>query len=87
MAYVLLKPQLCGVQCTFDQLIASLNYFGGGVGKDAYATVTCELMQKSFEKFGKGESTTTYNLLGIDGVDSGDLSLLIRNEIKRGKAD
>ena len=59
VAYVLLKPQLCGVQCTFDQLIASLNYLGGGVGKDAYATVTCELMRKSFEKFGKGESTTT----------------------------
>ena len=84
---MLLEPQLCGVRCTFDPLIASLNYLGGGVGKDAYATVTCELMQKLFEKFGKGESKTTYDLLGIDGVDAGDLTLLIRNGIKRGKAD
>ena len=42
VVYVLLEPQLCGVRCTFDPLIASLNYLGGGVGKDAYATVTCE---------------------------------------------
>ena len=82
-----IRTTLCGVQYTFDQLIASLNYLDGGVGKDAYATVTCELIRKSFEKFGKGESKITYDLLGIGGVDAGDLTLLIRNGIKRGKAD
>ena len=87
IAHVLLAPELSGVLCSFDRLIAPLLGLGGGGVSDDFVKIYCNLLVLAF-RGGECQYTLPYLDLGIDEVGS-DVSslLLVRVAQRRGKSD
>ena len=87
IAHVLLVPELSGVLCSFDRLIAPLLGLGGGGVSNDFVKIDHHLLVSAF-RCGECQYTLPYLDLGIDEVGS-DVSslLLVRVAQRRGKSD